>query len=30
MNALHEAYGERYRPAPLLVQMAQAKKKFYG
>ncbi len=29
MNALHEAHGERYRPAPLLVQMVQAKKKFY-
>ncbi|MBI5082302.1 MAG: 3-hydroxybutyryl-CoA dehydrogenase [Chloroflexi bacterium] len=29
MNALHEAHGERYRPAPLLVQMAQAKRKFY-
>ncbi|MEK9162514.1 MAG: 3-hydroxyacyl-CoA dehydrogenase family protein [Chloroflexota bacterium] len=29
MNALYEAHGERYRPAPLLVQMVQAKKKFY-
>ncbi|MBI5347818.1 MAG: 3-hydroxybutyryl-CoA dehydrogenase [Chloroflexi bacterium] len=29
MNALYEAHGERYRPAPLLVQMAQAKRKFY-
>lgn len=29
MNALYEVHGERYRPAPLLVQMAQAKKKFY-
>ncbi|MBI4630931.1 MAG: 3-hydroxybutyryl-CoA dehydrogenase, partial [Chloroflexi bacterium] len=29
INALHEAHGERYRPAPLLVQMAQAKRKFY-